>query len=136
RVSYEQSLEHIAAAALCVLVEADLPEGVFLPSKLCDYLAARKPVLALSPDRGTVSDLAEHGGVRRVRPDDSRGVRLALVDLFDAFEERRLEQFRPPDALVHRFTAGAIVSHFLALARAVIGRGSVPGLRTVPSLPS
>ena len=70
-VSYEESLRHIGEAALCVLVEADFREGVFLPSKLCDYIAARKPVLALSPEVGTVADLAAEGGIRRVGPKDS-----------------------------------------------------------------
>jgi glycosyltransferase involved in cell wall biosynthesis len=52
RVSYEESLKYIAQASVCVLIEGEVEEGVFLPSKLCDYLVAKKPVIALSPRRG------------------------------------------------------------------------------------
>jgi hypothetical protein len=43
RVSYEESLAYIAKVAVGLLNEADLEEGIFLPPKLCDYLAARSP---------------------------------------------------------------------------------------------
>src|SRR5581483_3719585 len=39
RVSYEDSLGYIASASVCVLVEGDFTEGIFLPSKLADYIA-------------------------------------------------------------------------------------------------
>src|SRR5262249_49777987 len=43
QVSYDASLEHIANATICLLIEGDFDIGIFLPSKLCDYIAARKP---------------------------------------------------------------------------------------------
>ena len=84
-VSYEKSLGYIAQASLCVLVESDFEEGVFFPSKLCDYIAARKPVLALSPAVGCVADLATELGVKRVGPRDTPAIAAALVEMCDAF---------------------------------------------------
>jgi hypothetical protein len=113
-VSYEESLRHIARASVCVLVEADFREGIFLPSKLCDYIVARKPILALSPELGTVNDLASEGGIRRVSPRDSTAVTEALVELFDAFLAKQLGVYAPPDALVQRFERRKVTKEFLS----------------------
>ena len=113
-VNYEESLQHIARACVCVLVEGNFKEGIFLPSKLCDYIAARKPILALSPEVGTVSDLASDGGIRRVSPNDSTEVTEALVELFDAFLTKRLGTYAPPEALVQRFDGRKVTGDFLS----------------------
>jgi hypothetical protein len=113
-VSYEVSLDYIAQSSLCLLVEADVGEGIFLPSKLCDYIVARKPVLALSPEVGTVADLAAEGYIRRVKPNDSMAVAAALVELFDAFLASRLDSYAPPDSLVQRFEGKKVIQDFFA----------------------
>jgi glycosyltransferase involved in cell wall biosynthesis len=113
-VNYEESLQHIARASACVLVEGAFREGIFLPSKLCDYIAARKPILALSPEIGTVNDLASEGGIRRVSPNDSTEVTEALVELFDAFLTKRLGAYAPPEALVQRFDGRKVTEDFLS----------------------
>jgi glycosyltransferase involved in cell wall biosynthesis len=112
-VNYEESLRYVADAAVCVLVEGDFKEGVFLPSKLCDYIAARKPVLALSPKTGTVADLASEGGIRCVTPQDSIGVAHGLVELFDAFTQSRLQSYQPPEQLIRRFEGKTVIHDFL-----------------------
>jgi glycosyltransferase involved in cell wall biosynthesis len=116
-VSYEGSLDYIAQASVCVLVEGDVREGVFLPSKLCDYIAARKPVLALSPGVGTVADLAAEGGVRRVHPKDAAAVAAALAELFDAFVESRLDSYAPSTSLARRFEGKRVIDDFLTSVR-------------------
>ena len=113
-VSYEKSLEYIAQASLCALVESDFDEGVFLPSKLCDYVSARKPVLALSPAVGTVADLATEGGVKRLGPKDTPAIAATLVEMFDAFMEHRLESYAPSDSLVSRYEGNRVIGEFLS----------------------
>ena len=39
-VSYEESLRHIAAASVCILIENNSGEGIYLPSKITDYVAS------------------------------------------------------------------------------------------------
>src|ERR1700730_2373060 len=77
RVNYENSLDYIAAASACILIESRVDEGIFFASKLADYLAHGKPVLALSPKIGTAADLANRGELIRV-DHDSEAVRDAL----------------------------------------------------------
>ena len=114
-VSYEASLRHIAEASICLLVESDVPVGVFLPSKLCDYIVARKPVLALSPAIGTVDDIAREGGIIRVDPNDWRGVSHALTSLFDGFAGGNLDAYAPPLSLAKRYESKAVIDEFLEL---------------------
>jgi hypothetical protein len=112
-VNYEDSLNYVADSAVCVLVEGDFTEGIFLPSKLCDYITARKPVLAFSPEIGTVADMAREGGIRCVKPKDSMGAADALEELFDAFSQSRLHLYRPPETLAQRFEGRRVIQDFL-----------------------
>ena len=45
RVSYENSLEYIASASACILIESLVDEGIFFASKLADYLFAASQCL-------------------------------------------------------------------------------------------
>src|SRR5262249_7193780 len=113
QVSYEDSLSYVADASLCVVVEGNFKEGIFLPSKLCDYLIARKPVLALSPERGTVADMAREGGIQHVGPQDAAGTVQALARVFDAFRQSRLQSYQPSEALARRFEDDKVIGDFL-----------------------
>lgn len=52
-------LKRLAEADLQVLIEAPCERGIFLPSKLTDYIEVGQPILALSPRVGAVRDLIE-----------------------------------------------------------------------------
>jgi hypothetical protein len=127
RLSYEQSLQVIAEASACLLLEGPLREGVFLPSKLVDYIAARKPILAVSPRVGTVKDLSEHGGIRCISADQLHEMRDALVTLFSAFVTGRLEAEKPPEVLVQRFSENQVANAFIALAERVVNASGKKG---------
>ncbi len=123
QVGYDESLAFIASATACLLVEADLDTGIFLPSKLCDYIAARKPIIALSPATGTVNDLSKEGGIIRVGPHDSGGVADALQILFDAFVRGGLGRYAPPESLACRYESTTIAKQFLRVAAEVTRDG-------------
>ncbi len=117
RVSYEESLRWIARASVCVLVEANIAEGIFLPSKLADYLMARKPVLALSPAIGTVADMVPDPGIARVGPEDRKAIAEALAVLYEDFRRDGLAGRKPSEPLVQTFDSAAVVRRFLAVLR-------------------
>jgi glycosyltransferase involved in cell wall biosynthesis len=119
-VSYEESLAYIAKASACVLIEANMPEGVYLPSKLADYLVAGKPVLALSPNNGTVADLAAEGGIHQVAPADAKAAAAALVKIYQAHNSGRLGEVSPPPALARSFSREAVGRKFLDLAESIV----------------
>jgi len=72
------------AAAADVLLVIDAPgdgPSVFLPSKLVDYLAFRKPILGITPARGASAALLRRLGGPVVAPDDVDAIAAALRDL-------------------------------------------------------
>ncbi len=61
--TYEETLEAIKMSDIMLVVEAPLLEGIFLPSKVLDYLQFNKPILAISPEIGVMNDLlGQFGG--------------------------------------------------------------------------
>lgn len=118
RVSYEESLLYIAEASVCILIEGNLSEGIFLPSKFIDYLAARKPILALSPKTGTVADFTDDKGIIRIDLDDSDRIKLALSRLHGFFKDGSLRTLS--SNLADRFSARVVVNQFLQSAEKIL----------------
>lgn len=85
----------MAGADVALLVEAALAEGIFFPSKLSDYLAGGRPILALSPRRGVAADLLASGGGVLVEPEDETGIAAALERLHGLWREGRLAELAP-----------------------------------------
>jgi len=119
-VDYEKSLEYVAAASVCVLVECQMDEGIYFPSKLVDYLSARRPVLALSPRVGVVADLAANGGITRVDNGDADAVRNALAVFYSSFRNGSLDRHAPPEELARAFSPEVTAQQFLDAASKLI----------------
>ena len=60
--TYEESLAVVASSDVSLLIEEDCAEGIYLPSKLSDYVSVNNPILAVGPKEGTVMDLLERFG--------------------------------------------------------------------------
>ena len=115
--NYEESLARIRSATVCVLVEAEMAEGIFLPSKLVDYISAKKPVLALSPRLGVVADLVPGGGITRVDAGDARGIRDAIRGLYLDFHNGTLAQRVPSSLQVDQFHPELVAKRFFGSLR-------------------
>jgi len=90
-VPYFESLKYQAASDALLLVDApcDGP-SVFLPSKLLEYLAFGKPILALTPPRGMSAGLVKQAGGIVVAPDDVNAIAQRLVEMWRQFERGQL----------------------------------------------
>jgi glycosyltransferase involved in cell wall biosynthesis len=118
RVNYEESLRYIGLASVCILIEGKLSEGIFLPSKLVDYLAANKPILALSPKTGTIADFGSGRGIIRVDLDNAEQIKLALCEVYGSFKQGSLG--RLSSNLADRFSPTVVVDRFLECAKGVL----------------
>lgn len=56
-VSYETSIEYISKSDVCLILEANCEEGIFMPTKITDYQQCGKPIWAISPAVGVLNDL-------------------------------------------------------------------------------
>jgi glycosyltransferase involved in cell wall biosynthesis len=120
RISYQRSLEYISLATVCLLVEGKLTEGIFLPSKLADYIAAGKPILALSPKNGVVSDMLTYRGVVRTDVDNPQGIEAAIGYYYCAFKKGAIHTLKPSEKLVCQFTPDVITGQFIKNAQEII----------------
>jgi hypothetical protein len=64
--------------------------SLFLPSKLVDYLAFRKPILGLTPLKGASADLLGRLGCPVAAPDDPEGIAQAVAGLLDLWHHGNL----------------------------------------------
>ncbi len=82
-VGYRQSLALMETADLLLIVDAPARLSVFLPSKLVDYLGARRPILSLTPP-GASRRVTLEAGFWAASPDDPDAAASALSAALDA----------------------------------------------------
>ncbi len=128
RVSYEESLGYIRAAAVCLLVEGSLKEGIYLPSKVADYAVAGKAILALSPAVGVVADLLPCRGLVRVDPQDVPAIGAAIGHFYQLYKSGAAPRERLPEEFIAPFTPARVADTFLRAVQSVI-----PALPYVPN---
>lgn len=120
-----QAWHWLLEADVFLLVEADLAVGVFMPSKLADYLSGGRPILALSPRTGTVADYLADGGGLLAPPGDAAAIAGALATLYDLWSQGTLQARRPSPALAARVSPDSVVPVYeRAFATAGAGRGT------------
>jgi hypothetical protein len=113
RVNYENSLDYIASSSACILIESRVDEGIFFASKLADYLAHGKPVLAVSPSIGTAADLADRGELIRVDY-EPESIKNAIAVLYAEFKRGTLSSRSPSDQLQAHLQGQNVANKFLA----------------------
>lgn len=62
-VSYNTSIEMLADYDVAVIVEAKCEEGIFLPTKVSDFMQSGIPIFAISPAKGVLNDLFINGNI-------------------------------------------------------------------------
>ena len=119
RLNYIDTLRRLAGNDVLVIVEAPCEEGIFLPSKLMDYVQAQRPVLSISPLRGTIRDLlSAHGGGLAVDVRSPDGILAALRGLYRQWQENQLGVYRS-EALTRMFSPQTILDQYEALFEAL-----------------
>lgn len=79
---FTQTLQAAAEADVLLLIDgSSRAGGLFLPSKLVDYLMFRKPILGLTPEPGASATLLRRLGCPVVPPDEPPAIAHALSQL-------------------------------------------------------
>lgn len=104
------------ASHVLVLIEAPLAEGIFLPSKVTDYVQAGRPILAVSPRNGTLADLlGANGGGLAADCTDPDAIYSALRALYDSWARGSLAHDYCPARLRALFSDAAVIPQYEAL---------------------
>lgn len=61
--SYIANLQLMENFDLALLVEAEMQEGIYLPTKVGDYMQSQLPIWSLSPNNGIMNDLFSDGKI-------------------------------------------------------------------------
>ena len=81
-VTYIESLEKMYDADILLLIEADVRQNLFLPSKLSDYMGANTPIVGIAPAGGS-EDALKGLGCWHARPADIVGISQAIEGAVD-----------------------------------------------------
>lgn len=82
-VNYLESLKYMKTSDVLVVIDAiNLRYNIFFPSKLADYIGARKPILGISPEGTTKRILTELGYIC-IDPQDINGIARAIEYCID-----------------------------------------------------
>jgi len=130
-VEYVGSLPHEKALKVCrgatalLVLEADMPESPFLPSKFADYVFAGRPIIAVTPAVSAIRDyLNDYGGgipVRNVPEEISQ----ALADMFSANNavKQPIDGDMPP--LAQAFSSSAVGMEYRRMFTALLSRSNL-----------
>jgi glycosyltransferase involved in cell wall biosynthesis len=128
-LDYCETISLTRGCDVLLIVEGDYGKGYFLPSKLIDYVQVGKPILAISPKKGTVSDIIrKYGGGVLADGTSAESVSDALALLFKHWEKGSLQQTFGSHKLLRLFSADTIVGHYERIVEKFPRRCSEDGL--------
>lgn len=90
-VSYNTSMEMLKDYDIAVIVEAKCPEGIFLPTKVSDFMQAGLPIFAISPSTGVLNDLYKNGNIPYFASNESQSEIFGQIErIYDDFINDRI----------------------------------------------
>lgn len=97
KVGYFESLNAMRQADVLLLIDAPNESGhtPFLPSKLIDYLGARRPIFAITETKGTAPDILRDYGYPVARPADIPSIATNLASLLENVPTPTLRSIEP-----------------------------------------
>lgn len=100
RMSYEDTLHEIERSDICVVLDAVFDEkndGIsfspFLSGKLVDYMGARKPIFAVTMDRGPTADILTRANIPYTNGHDVDAAAELLKDFIDGSIKPKFSAF-------------------------------------------
>ncbi|MCL1915394.1 MAG: hypothetical protein FWG17_01575 [Desulfovibrionaceae bacterium] len=104
-----------AKADVLLVCDAPAPESVFLPSKLVDYLAAGRPILALTPQQSSTTDFLRDVGGFSAPPEDVEAIATTLENLLRMKRQGTLETLCPTPVAQHMYLAETAADRLLGI---------------------
>lgn len=83
-VPYTESLEALVDYHVALIIEANIKEGIFLPTKVSDFMQSGKSIFAISPQVGVLNDLYKKGYLPYFAPvDDPDKIYVELLKIYN-----------------------------------------------------
>lgn len=111
-VSYSESLKILKDYNIAIIIESPCDEGIFLPTKVSDFLQAGIPIWAISPRTGVLNDLYRNGNIPYFSDvEDIESIKKTLEKIYTDFKSNSICQNKIPPA----FTEEAIIAQYNSL---------------------
>jgi len=81
RTTYLEALQIASESDVLLLIDTNMENSVFLPSKVADYLMLGKPIFALAPRNGATTDILRPLGHTCIDSNDPSVIARALADI-------------------------------------------------------
>jgi len=91
-VSYTQSLRFMKLADCLVVIDADISESPFLPSKVVDYAGSGTPIIGITPDHSPTADFINNLGYKAFNYNQTEQLAEHLTDLIDGNIDYAVDQ--------------------------------------------
>jgi glycosyltransferase involved in cell wall biosynthesis len=109
-MSYMNTLDCCAKSDVLLVLEAPYEEGIYLPSKFIDYVQVGRPILAISPQIGTLRDLiSEYGGGIAVDCTSVEEISEAFKECYEEWERGTLDENYGSEKLYQLFSPDTII---------------------------
>jgi hypothetical protein len=108
-IPYIESLREMRDASALLIIDAPFEQNVFFPSKLVDYLWARRPILALTPP-GTTANIVGDAGGSIVSPQTPESIAAGVADFLARLRTGQIGA--PREDIVVRYDARLVAREF------------------------
>ena len=98
-INYKKNLRVLSKYDLALIIEANCEEGIFLPTKVGDYMQADIPIFTISPENGLLNDLYQEGFIQYFASNNSDRIYLELKKIYSDFLDKgglRKSKFHEP----------------------------------------
>jgi glycosyltransferase involved in cell wall biosynthesis len=86
-VSYEESLRFMKLADCLIVIDADIADSPFLPSKAVDYAGSGAPIIGITPDHSPTADFLNNLGYKSFNYRQTDKLSDYLISLLDGKTE-------------------------------------------------
>ena len=108
RIPYLSCLALLQNADVLLVIDPPLSVNLFFPSKLVDYLGARRPILGLTPSNGPTAQILHSMDQPVVSPGDYDRIAYELSELLRAWREGTLVKRSPRSEAVRTFSVATM----------------------------
>ena len=112
-VSYLESLKQLKSFDIAVIIEADCKEGIFMPTKVSDFMQCGVITFAVSPKIGVLNDLFNQGYIKYFA--DVSNEDAIFNELNRLYSDYLQNNLRNDRRIPDNFTEKYVVSEYLKL---------------------
>jgi glycosyltransferase involved in cell wall biosynthesis len=109
-IPYLDSLQEMENSDVLLIVESKYDRGLFLPSKLIDYLGSNRPLLGIVNPNSTSAKIINDAGGIVADINNVEDIYRSIVELIHAKKQNRMEKYYPNDIIRRQFESKRIAA--------------------------